>query len=85
MVAKPSLIEKFRDMKEEIDGGNSSISLSLLYGSLKDGSFWEGISRAKRIYEEKKVIMEEALKKYLPEAEWTRPEGGLFFSLGLRV
>ncbi|WOE50370.1 PLP-dependent aminotransferase family protein [Sulfuracidifex metallicus DSM 6482 = JCM 9184] len=84
MVAKPSLIEKFRDMKEEIDGGNSSISLSLLYGSLKDGSFWEGISRAKRIYEEKKVIMEEALKKYLPEAEWTRPEGGLFFFIRVK-
>lgn len=79
MVADKEIMEIFKLIKQNIDGGNSSPSLSLVYSSLKDGSFWDGLSKAKIIYKEKKEVMAEALKRYLPQAEWNYPEGGLFY------
>jgi len=84
MVADKEINETFRKVKENIDRGNSTLSLSLLFESLKDGSFWEGLTRAKRIYNEKKSIMGEALNRYLPQAEWNYPEGGLFYFIKIK-
>ncbi len=84
MVADEEIIKLFTNIKENIDGGNSTLSLSLIYESLKDGSFWEGLTRAKRIYNEKKSVMGEALNKYLPKAEWKYPDGGLFYFIRIK-
>jgi 2-aminoadipate transaminase len=69
MVADKEIMEIFKLIKQNIDGGNSSPSLSLVYSSPKDGSFWDGLSKAKIIYKEKKEVMAETLKIYLPQAE----------------
>lgn len=84
MVAHEDLIREFIKVKENVDGRNSSVSMALLYQSLRDNSFWEGLTRAKRIYEEKKDIMAEALDKFLPNAEWSYPQGGLFFFVRIK-
>ncbi len=60
-------------------GGMNPFVSALVRSLLENGKLDAHIARLKSVYAERIPIVEAALRKYLPDAVYTRPQGGYFF------
>ena len=77
--AAPALIRKMEICKQGTDLHTHNLSQMITYEYLKRGYLEPDLKRSVAIYGEKKRLMSEAIKKYMPEEfKCTDPDGGLF-------
>jgi 2-aminoadipate transaminase len=62
-------------------GGLSPFTAAILRGVLESGGLGKNIARLKSIYQDQISVMDAALRRYIPEAEYELPQGGYFFWL----
>jgi 2-aminoadipate transaminase len=78
-VADPEIISKLVLCKQATDVHTSALSAALADGFLRGGYLDPQLKKILPIYLEKKTLMREAIKKYMPkDFECTDPNGGLF-------
>jgi 2-aminoadipate transaminase len=79
LVAPPPLMEKIVIGKQAADLCTSTLTQYFVREYFAEGRWREYIESVKEIYRERRDVMLEALERHFPpQAEWTRPEGGLF-------
>jgi 2-aminoadipate transaminase len=61
----------------------SMVSQGMAYEFIWRGALGPTIERLEALYEPRLSACLNALERYLPEASWTRPQGGFFFGLTL--
>jgi DNA-binding transcriptional MocR family regulator len=64
-------------------GGMNPFTSAVVRGLIEDGSLQHNIQHLVEAYASRVEAMDAALKRYLPEAEFTTPQGGYFFWLRL--
>lgn len=79
IVAPPDVIAKLVALKQGADLHTSTFIQWVAYEVARDGFLDEHVKRIRRVYRERRDAMLESLHEFFPEdANWTRPEGGLF-------
>jgi len=64
-------------------GGMNPLGSALVRNIIEDGGLEENIASLKAVYAERVGVMDAALRRYLPAAEYTLPQGGYFFWIRL--
>ena len=79
-VAAPgAVIERLVELKRLADCGTSPLIQAALTLFLRDGGLENHLQRVHAAYRDRRDCMIRALQRHFPEqAQWTRPEGGLF-------
>jgi 2-aminoadipate transaminase len=73
------VIHRLVQLKQGTDLHTSSFNQMMVYEAAKDGFLDEHVRRLRQVYRERRDVMLEALaREFPPEAQWTRPLGGLF-------
>ncbi|MDR1939893.1 MAG: PLP-dependent aminotransferase family protein [Clostridiales bacterium] len=84
-VADGEIISKMTLCKQATDVHTSTLSQALADGFLRGGYLEEHMKRILPIYADKKKLMKQAIKKYMPkDFESTDPSGGLFIFGGFK-
>lgn len=79
VVAPPPVLEKLNLGKQATDLCTSTLSQLLVESYFEEGRWREYIDSLAEIYRARRDTMLDALAEFLPpEADWTRPSGGLF-------
>jgi 2-aminoadipate transaminase len=79
LVAPPPLMEKIVIGKQAADLCTSTLTQYFVREYFAEGRWRDYVESVVEIYRERRDIMLEALEHHFPpQAEWTRPEGGLF-------
>lgn len=78
IVTSPSIIEKLEILKEGLDINTSTLGQRLISHLFSNGHMKEHISKLRMEYKNKRDIMDESLKKYIPELEFDLPNSGFF-------
>jgi DNA-binding transcriptional MocR family regulator len=60
-------------------GGLNPFTSAIVREAIELGGLAQNISRLKSIYSQRRIVMDSALRRYLPELTWRAPEGGYFF------
>ena len=78
--AAPSLIQRLNNCGLLTSGGGMNpFTSAVVRGLIEDGSLQRNITHLVETYSARVNSMDEALKRYLPEAQFTTPRGGYFF------
>ncbi|ART82920.1 aspartate aminotransferase [Oceanisphaera profunda] len=77
------LCQKVTIAKQASDLHTNGFVQQVLHSYLQENDLDEHIERIRTVYGRQKVAMENALLKYCPGIEFTRPEGGMFLWLKL--
>ncbi|GGB36946.1 aspartate aminotransferase [Oceanisphaera marina] len=77
------LRQKVMIAKQASDLHTNGFVQQVLHSYLQDNDLDEHIERIRTVYGRQKVAMEQALLKYCPGIDFTRPEGGMFLWLKL--
>ncbi|WP_319782401.1 PLP-dependent aminotransferase family protein [Oceanisphaera sp. IT1-181] len=77
------LCQKVTIAKQASDLHTNGFVQQVLHSYLQENDLDEHIDRIRTVYGRQKVAMENALLKYCPGIEFTRPEGGMFLWLKL--
>lgn len=84
VIAEPRIIDKIIMSKQSTDLCTAPFVQRIAARYLEKGYFEANLSRIVENYKEKRNVMINAFKKYMPEGvSWTEPEGGLFLFLTL--
>jgi DNA-binding transcriptional MocR family regulator len=84
IVAAPAAIERLRLVKQMTDLHTDQLAQATLAEFLKRGLFQKHLTRMRKIYAQRLLALDEALRKNMPEGtRWTRPEGGMCLWLEL--
>ncbi len=79
IVAPPDVIASLVQLKQSSDLHTSTFTQMVAYEVARDGFLDEHVKLIRRVYEERRDAMLEALHDYFPpEVSWTHPQGGLF-------
>jgi len=60
-------------------GGLNPFTSAVVREAIKSGGLEQNISKLKSIYSQKRMVMDAALRRQLPELIWKVPQGGYFF------
>ena len=63
----------------ESGGGMNPFASALVRGLIESGGLDENIAELQKIYSQRLEAMDSAIKHYLPQSEYKKPEGGFFF------
>ncbi|HTP02842.1 MAG TPA: PLP-dependent aminotransferase family protein [Anaerolineales bacterium] len=78
--ASPTLIRRLANCGLLTSGGGlNPFTSAIVRGLIEDGSLEHNIERLKQVYSARVLRMEDALRRYLPEGKFQRPDGGYFF------
>lgn len=78
------ILDKIVMSKQTADLCTSSFLQKIAAKYMEQGYFEENLKKTIQMYHEKRDVMLEGFKKYMPEGvTWTEPEGGLFLFLTL--
>ena len=78
-VGSETIIRKFVIAKQSIDLCSSTLGQHIASEFMRRGLLDPHIEKIKIMYKRKRNLMLNAMDKYMPkEAEWTKPDGGLF-------
>ncbi len=78
--AAPSVIQRITSCGLLASGGGMNpFTSAVVRGLIEDGALRKNITRLIEAYSARVQSMDEGLKHYLPEAEFTTPQGGYFF------
>jgi len=84
IVAPPPAIERLRLVKQMSDLHTDQLAQATLAEFLKRGFFHKHLTRMRKIYADRLIALDEALRKYMPEGVWwTHPAGGMCLWLEL--
>ena len=84
MLAPPEIYEKAQIIKQGIDACSPNFTQVIANEFMKKGYMEPYLNRIRKEYAGRKQLMQEALKKYMPEeVRWNEPEGGFYFWLRL--
>ncbi len=84
VLANEEIIDKFVTIKQSSDLCTSPFVQKIAAQYIAKGYFDENLQKIISMYKEKRDIMLEALKEFMPkDVSWTHPEGGLFLFLKL--
>ena len=72
------LIDKLLVAKQATDLHTSSFNQIVLYNYLSGRSLNDRLAELRRCYRERRDAMSDALRTFLPQAEFTDPQGGMF-------
>lgn len=79
IIADKELIRKFAILKQAMDLCTTPVCQMVTAEYLRRGCLEGHVAKLVKVYGEKRAVMLEALKKYMPQGvSWTEPEGGLF-------
>jgi len=79
MIADKEAINKFVIAKQGSDLCSPSATQYIAYEFIRQGHLKQYLELVRQTYKKKKDLMLHAIEKYFPkEAEWTKPEGGMF-------
>ena len=79
MIAPPAIRDKLVVAKQASDLHTSSFDQLVLERYLRDFDNRQHVDKVCAAYGERYAVMDEALRRHLPDAyTWTRPEGGMF-------
>jgi 2-aminoadipate transaminase len=86
VLANEEIIDKFVTIKQSSDLCTSPFVQKIAAKYIEKGYFDENLKKIISMYKEKRDIMLNALKEFMPkEVSWTLPEGGLFLFVTLRI
>lgn len=84
VIAHPAIIDKFVMAKQSADLCTPTFVQKIAARYLEKGLFEKNLKKIIASYREKRDLMLESFRKYMPEGvSWTEPEGGLFLFLTL--
>ncbi|HDR89838.1 MAG TPA: PLP-dependent aminotransferase family protein [Bacteroidetes bacterium] len=84
VIAHPDIIDKFVMAKQSADLCTPTFVQKIAARYLEKGLFEKNLKKIIASYREKRDLMLESFRKYMPEGvSWTEPEGGLFLFLTL--
>jgi 2-aminoadipate transaminase len=86
VIAPPEVIAKLVQLKQGADLHTSTFTQMVAYEAAREGFLDEHVRQIRRVYSERRDVMLEALREFVPESwevTWTRPSGGLFLWLRL--
>jgi DNA-binding transcriptional MocR family regulator len=78
MVLPEGLASEITEMAASAYITPSLLSQAIVHEFITRGSFEPNLRRSNELLKARRDAMVAALEKYLPEAKWTRPEGGYF-------
>lgn len=78
IATSPSIIEKLEILKEGLDINTSTLGQRFISHLFNNGHMKEKILKLRMEYKNKRDIMSESLKKYIPELEFDLPKSGFF-------
>jgi 2-aminoadipate transaminase len=79
VVAPPPVLEKINLGKQEADLCTSTLSQLMVQAYFEQGNWRDYVSSLSEIYRSRRDTMLDSLAEFFPpQAEWTRPGGGLF-------
>ncbi|HMR99542.1 MAG TPA: PLP-dependent aminotransferase family protein [Anaerolineales bacterium] len=82
MQAHADIIKRFANSGlMDSGGGLNPFTSAILRGVIESGGLGNNIARLKQIYLSQIQVMDEALRRHLPQAKYTIPRGGYFFWL----
>jgi 2-aminoadipate transaminase len=84
-VAGPEpIVDRIVQAKQSADLHVSTFAQMVAYEAARDGFLDEHISSLRKVYKERRDIMLAAMEEHFPdEAQWAKPEGGLFLMVYL--
>ncbi len=82
-ISQPEVIHRFNMLKQSLDLASDSLSQYIAYEYLKRGIIYEQVPKTIELYRKKRDIMLEALDDNMENANWSRPDGGMFLWLTL--
>src|SRR5580692_6965449 len=78
IVAPPAAIERLRIVKQMTDLHTDQLAQATLAEFLKRGLFQKHLTRMRKLYRERLLVLDAALRKEMPEGvRWLMPEGGM--------
>jgi 2-aminoadipate transaminase len=78
IVAPAAAIERLRVVKQMSDLHTDQLAQATLAEFLRRGLFQKHLTRMRKLYRERLLVLDEALRRMMPEGtRWTRPEGGM--------
>lgn len=81
---QPDLIERFATSGLlDSGGGLNPFTSAVVRGVIESGGLDQNIAKLKSIYTNQVSVMDEALRRHLPQAHYAVPHGGYFFWLKL--
>lgn len=84
IIAHPDILDKFVTVKQSADLCTSPFVQKIAARYMEKGYFRKSIANIVNIYRDKRDIMLDSFKKYMPAGvTWTEPQGGLFLFLTL--
>jgi len=83
IVAPAAAIERLRVVKQTTDLHTDQLAQAVLAEFLRRGLFAKHVAKMRKVYTSRLAALDEALRKHMPEARWTRPEGGMCLWLEL--
>lgn len=84
VIADTTVVDKFVMAKQGTDLCTSPFVQKIAAEYIQGGFFAKSLKKTIQNYKEKKEVMIDAFKKYMPEGvTWTEPEGGLFLFVTL--
>jgi len=84
LLAPPEIYEKAQIIKQGIDACSPNFTQVIANEFMVQGHLERYLNRIRKIYAERKELMQTALKKYMPkQVTWNEPKGGFYFWLQL--
>jgi 2-aminoadipate transaminase len=84
IVAPAAAIERLRIVKQMSDLHTDQLAQATLAEFLRRGLFHKHLTRMRKLYRERLLVLDESLRRMMPEGtRWTRPEGGMCLWLEL--
>ncbi len=81
MMSQKEIIRKCSIAKQGEDTCSNTLAQFVIHDFISSGSIYSQIARVRMIYRLKRDIMTDAINKFIPSAEYTTPDGGLFIWL----
>jgi len=79
VIAPPEAISKIAQAKQGADLNTSTFNQLIAYEVGKDGFLDEHVKVIRKVYNERRDVMLDALEEHFPNSiHWTHPDGGLF-------
>jgi DNA-binding transcriptional MocR family regulator len=84
LLASPEIYEKAQIIKQGIDACSPNFTQVIANEFMAQGYLEPYLNRIRKAYAERKTLMQQALKKYMPSGvTWQEPQGGFYFWLHL--
>ncbi|WP_323012068.1 PLP-dependent aminotransferase family protein [Castellaniella sp.] len=85
VVAPKAIISKLVQIKQATDLHTATVTQMAVYETVRDGFLQRHLPLVRDLYQRQCGYMLDALQQYFPaDAQWTRPEGGMFIWVTLR-